>query len=724
MIKDRNTAQMNSSDFQGFSATIEMRDGRPGIVVDGQWIPPIMYGLSDIPGSRSWKEQPQRNIRLFAEQGIRLFQADVCLCHCWTGPGQLDIAPTRREITGLLNACPEALVTLRLHVNPPYWWMKKNPDELVVYDDGPAEDQGETERLITGDMERTMRVSLASEVWLSEAGAILADYCRQLAETPEGRRVIGLQLACGAYGEWHYWGCGGNHEPDYGPAMTARFRRCLIEKYATDEALQCAWGEPGATIADAVIPGMQARRQATDGVFRDPRLERAVIDSLENMQGSVADAIIHFCRITKENWPRPLIAGTFYGYFFHIGARAAIGGHLEIERVLASPWVDYLSAPHSYYARNRETGGAAHSRGLLESVRTHGKLWLTEMDEHPLGTEDHIGGDPERHPETVARLRRCVLDPIQRGMGFWYYDHRIVPNGDIHRKFGWWDHPTLLAEIRKHRGLYDEFSCRPFTPVADVALVFDTSAYYHTACHWEPNVLHTASIDGLLADVGHAGVAYDCLYLFDVDRVDWSRYKAVVFANAYHLPAERRRSIKERIATDQRHLIWLYAPGYSDGNRIGADLITDITGVGVVRTSGHRVMITGGCGLPEVSCEAPRVPQPLFAVDDPKAEPAAHFSESAEIAAIRKPLADSVSWFFSLPPSDSALLREIFRQAGAHIYLETPDVLIAGGGLITVHTVDGGRRQIRLRDGNVIDITLPATSTTVFDAETGRVVLA
>ena len=716
---------MSSDAPQGLSAVVELRDGRPTALIDGEVVAPIMYGLSDIPGARSWKEQPARNIRLFAEQGVAFVQADVCLCHCWTGPGQFDIEPTRREVAGVLAASPEALVMLRVHVNPPYWWMKAHPEELVVYADGPAEDQGEQERLIGGDMDRVMRVSLASEVWLREVGEMLAAWCEQLAGTPEGSRVVGIQPACGAYGEWHYWGCDNKHEPDYGPAMTARFRRRLAAKYGTDARLREAWGDASASIDTATIPDTEARLRATDGAMRDPRCERAVIDSLKNMQGSVADAILHFCRIAKENWPRPVIAGAFYGYFFNIMSRAAVGGHLEVERVLNSPWVDYLSAPHSYLAENRDMGGAGHSRGLLESARLHGKLWLTEMDERPIGLEEHLaGGDPARHPEAIAIMRRCAMDPLSRGMGFWYYDHRIVPNGDLYVKYGWWDHPTLLAEVRRHRELFHAFSTRPFAPVADVALVFDTDAYYHTACKRQTNVLHHATIDGLLTRVAHSGVAFDSLYAFDLDRVDWSRYKAVVFANAYHIAPERRRLIKERIATDGRHLIWLYASGYSDGSRLSTDLIADAIGISVARTSDHRTMTIDGCGLPGATSEAPRVPVPLFAVDDPDAETAARFGESADIAAARKRLPAATSWFFALPPNDSATFRALFRQAGAHVYLDSPDALIAGPDLVAIHTAEGGDRRLCFRNGTELDLALPPRSTSVFDARTGEAVLA
>ena len=34
--------------------------------------------------------------------------------------------------------------------------------------------------------------------------AKVAEFCEQLAKTPEGQAVVGIQIAAGIYGEWHY----------------------------------------------------------------------------------------------------------------------------------------------------------------------------------------------------------------------------------------------------------------------------------------------------------------------------------------------------------------------------------------------------------------------------------------------------------------------------------------------------------------------------------------
>ena len=50
---------------------------------------------------------------------------------------------------------------------------------------------------------------------------------------------------------------------------------------------------------------------------------------------------------------------------------------------------------------------------------------------------------------------------------------------------------------------------------------------------------------------------------------------------------------------------------------------------------------------------------------------------------------------FDAPP-DAAAYRETFREAGAHVWCETPEVVFAGRGYLTVHAASDGEKTIRL----------------------------
>jgi len=192
------------------------------------------------------------------------------------------------------------------------------------------------------------------------------DLLRQLAKTPEGNALIGVHVANGVYGEWHYWGFMRN-EPDVAKPMQEHF---------------AAWRRKKGKTAVGV-PGLEERKAQDQGIFRDPVKREVVIDYYRCQQELVAERIEYFCALVKKSWPRPIVTGTFYGYFFSVFDRHATGGHLCLDRILASPHIDYLSAPQAYGPQYRDPGSCGITRALVESIRLNGKLFLDEMDQTP-----------------------------------------------------------------------------------------------------------------------------------------------------------------------------------------------------------------------------------------------------------------------------------------------------------------------------------------------------
>ncbi|HBZ55737.1 MAG TPA: hypothetical protein DEO88_10045, partial [Syntrophobacteraceae bacterium] len=324
----------------------------------------------------------------------------------WKEDGSLDISPARKQIRGVLDVCPEAAVIMRLQVTAPRWWTRAHPGECVRYADTGYQDESDIgfPRIIEEDNFPVRRISMASVAWRREAGEILRRILAALAASPEGNALAGIQPANGIYGEWHNWGFFRN-EPDTSAPMNAEFRSWLTQKYRTDEALQRAWHLPTATLASASVPGMK-ERETSAGILRDPQREQKTIDYYTCVHQLVADNIIFFAHITKQTWPRPILTGSFYGYFFSVFGRQAAGGHLELQRLLSSPDIDFLAGPQAYEPDALKLGEAFRSRSLITSIRLHGKLWLDENDNEPTIPADR---DP-RHDllliNAVANVRR------------------------------------------------------------------------------------------------------------------------------------------------------------------------------------------------------------------------------------------------------------------------------------------------------------------------------
>lgn len=714
------------------SSAVEMHNGRPTIFINGEPHAPMIYALTDVPGGRwSWEELPQHNIANFCDRGVRLFQLDVFLEDLWTGEDEFDLDVARKQVAGVQEVCPEASVFFRFHLRAPQWWLKKHPEEWVAYADTGYVDERDYGllRIIEDDNNPVRRVSMASEKWRAAVTDKFKQFLRTFAETPEGDALAGIQVANGVYGEWHNWGFYHN-EPDVSPPMEAAFQSWLKEKYGTNAALQAAWDDPNATFEMASAPGMEAR--ATDGIIRDPAQERSVIDYYECMHQVVADNIVHFAETVKNEWPRPIITGTFYGYYFSTFGRQAAGGHLQLQRVLTSEHIDYLSGPQAYEPESIDLGDPYRSRSLITSVRLHGKLWLDEMDVEPTIPRLRVANYDRLLQNSIANVRRNVMFSITKGMGLWFYDFG-VSGVDLdgfryqHKgSQGNWDHPAVMTDIERMKSIVEERMDEPYRSAADVLFVYDTESVYYAASLRDADPVTPTLIDFNTLNAFRSGVIFDPIHIDDLDRVDLSQYETVVFGNTFVLTEEERRFITEHVARDGRDLVWFYAPGYVDGTRRNPDFITQLTQVEVtplseVDTPEIELSVGADSLRRYVLGESIR---PLFAVTDAQARPLGHYTENGAVAVARKELADHTAWYVGLPSKTLQPMRHILRESGAHVYTDTGDIVYGGSGLLVMHTVEGGSRSLTLKSGKQITVDLPdGAATVLLDDTTGEVLM-
>ena len=566
----------------------------------------------------------------------------------------------------------------------------------------------------------------------------VAEFCRLLAVTDEGRHVMGIQIANGLNGEHHQWGFV-KHDPDVSEPMQLFFRQFLKDKYHTEKALRKAWNLPSATFENATLPGME-RHQTSAGIFRDPQKEQAVADYYECQHKVVTQSILGFAKVVRENWPRPVTIGCFYGYYLSLFGRQAAGGHLCEQDILTSPYIDFICAPQAYNKNSRLPGGPALSRGLVESVNLHGKLWLDEMDQ-----PSHLGyvylGGLQMYPleESIQILRKFVLGPFLRGGGMWFYDFGPLMCS------GWWDDPAYMEDIARMHKVEEQYFQHEQNCPADVLLVFDTKVFFHTASRdTDDPITDQTSVNVVPIEVFKSGVAAATCYLSDLPQMPLGQYKAVVFVNCFLLTAEQRQWIRKNVAKDGRSLIWLTAPGYNDGKRLDLRHVCEAAGMRLDTFSAFRIpdirfgaafgdSLQKGAKIAEVgktifmntndSIRAFR--QTFFHVTDEGAERLALFDslpESRVAAAVVRHRTHN-DYFFALPLMTNGLWMQLLRDAGCHIYDDAGDAVIAGSGLLMIHTASGGERTIRLRNGREVKVMLQPKQTLLLDAESGEKVL-
>jgi hypothetical protein len=695
--------------------------GRPTIHVNGEPLAPIFYALTHAyTGRWSWEENPQRQLNNFCQIGVKLFQLDLYFEDIWyKGAKELDIVKAQKQVQGLLDVCPDANVVLRIHVNAPFWWNDEHPEELSAFADGPLDTRayGAPYNNEDGDTERPRRASLASLKYREAATEKLIEFCKKMPNTVQGNSVIGIHVCWGVFGEWHYWGYP-QHEGDVGLAMTGYFRNWLKNKYKTSEALQKAWNTNKFTLENATVPDTTERMYTTNGIFRDPVKEKRVIDYFTCQHEVVADDIEHFCKVVKQNWNRPIIVGVFYGYFHMTFSRQAVGGHLFIERILNSPYIDYLSAPQSYFWMAKESGGPGHSRGVIESAMLHNKLFLDEVDNGYLQNTNEL--DPVRSiysadPKYVPMIRRSALMPLSRGMGFWYYDF------GFRRTAGWWDHPVYLKNIKEEYTYFENRKNTPFQSGADVLYVWDMESFYYLFNKWTPVI--DDMVDKAAAESYKTGAAIDHVYLFDLPKVNLNQYKAVVFMNIFKVSQAQKDFIAKNVAANGRTLIYNYMPGIIEGENYNDKRVSEFTGMTLtaINYKDKPKVKTISTDYPSVSYDFMKFVNPLFCITDKQATPIAKIDGTDYIVLSKKDFKNYKVVYGSLTIHEPILMQKILKDAGVHIYNEvTTETTMAKDNLIWIYTLEGGKREVKLKNGKTIKIELAPQSTTLFDGITGE----
>jgi hypothetical protein len=714
--------------------------GKPTIFINDSAYSPMIYALTDVPGGRwSTDEIPQLNIKLFAEIGVKLYQVDIFLDHIWLEDGSFTLERAKKQIRGVLEVCPDAGIIFRFHVNPPKWWIRQHPEDCVKYDNAEARPDAvpANRQLIFHDAGLAERASLASAKWIESSTQKLQQFCREFSKTEEGDHLIGIQVASGIYGEWHMWGLL-HWEADFSEPMRLHFSEWAKNKYGTVAALRRAWNDPAIDFAAITVPTTAEREKVSAGIFRDPAKDRKVIDYYTCQHEMVGADVLHFCKTVKESWPRPIITGSFYGYFFSVFNRLAAGAQLDIEPVLRSPYIDYLCSPQTYEPESYLTGEPYRSRSLITSVLLHKKLWLDEMDQQPRRVLPFNYKDDENPEynnvisENVAQITRNVMFSHSKGMGLWFYDfgpagsstHPDSKSFPAYCQTGYWDHPRYLASIHTLKGIIDNDLKTEYTSEADVLLVYDTKTQFHLMSTGKADPVSGQTIDWTSLNSFYAGVVFDPVHISDLDKVDFTKYKIVVFGNSFVVDAKTKELIRTKIAKGGRHLLWIYAPAYSTGDSLSDANVEAVTGMRLKKTVCSvipKVEISSAVG--DVPVQSPKgVCAPLYSIDDPAAVIFGTYQHDGSPAFGKKTLDSCTSWFIGVPPVDYHLLKFIYRSAGVNIYDDEKDIFYGGAGIITMHTKSGGKKSVHLKNGKTVIVDLPHTPATVLiNSTTGEI---
>jgi hypothetical protein len=540
-------------------AELRQTDSGPVLFLNGKPQPAVMYRGSFAVDP--FEEPGRRQIANFRDAGIHVFCAATTLEENWVGPGKYDFDALDNYIRAFLSVDPQAHLILHVRLVPPDWWMEAHPTEWVRYATSDQLDSSD-------DSARAKRASPASDVWRHDAGEAWRALIAHLETRPWGKRVIGYHAGYGIYTEWHYFGSWTSQYPDTGEAMTRTFRAWLRAKYSDVGKLRQAWRDPQVTFDTVTVPGVEPREKAAMIAFRDPAVEQRVLDYYHCHQGVIADDIAYFGKIAKQETGRRVLYGIYYGYFFGVYPQTQ-GGHLELERLLKSPDIDYFVAPYEY--GNRLMGQDGRLRSFATAIARAGKVHIIEADTRTYLHPVNEYGRAQNLTESLACVRREFSTALTERAGFWYVDFG-ADNGR-----GWYDDPQIMALIADLQKLATRNLTVPRHRNAEIALVYDRGSGYYLG---DGEGMATAY--RMVMEVGtemyHLGTPFDGLMLSQLEHADLSQYKMLVFLNTFAMTDRQAAMIERLRKAGKQAMVFLWAPGFDGPDGLSAKRASQVTG--------------------------------------------------------------------------------------------------------------------------------------------------
>jgi beta-galactosidase len=521
--------QLSAQSLSQSIAEVKTSTGVPTLYIDGKAIPPYAY-MSYLGEEKYYKEVAEAGIHLYnfpaylgdrginSGSGIGPFRDPI-----WIGENEYDFSGFKMDFDKILNADPQAKVIIRLHLDPPVWWEKRNPGTACQLPDGT-----------------TFRNSFFSETWKKESGIVLKACIKWLQNSPYSQHLVGIHVAGGSTEEWFY------HFKqffyDENPARLQAFRQWLKNNYNGNTlSLQKSWNNNSVDFNTAQLSDISGKERRRE--WRNPDKEQDVIDTYKFHCETMADNIAYFCKIVKETSNGHLLTGAFYGYQYYVTDPRR--GHGALAKLLDCPDLDYLSSPNVY---NRVIGEDWPPMAAIESIKLHGKLWLVENDTRtsittllkdrkpeacpPGQYQTGVWLGPEDMETSVSFLWKNLGRMLTNGYGGWWFD----------MWGGWFSDPDLLFVLEKAQQYHELYP-----PVEENKMRAQVCVFIdEELCFWD------ASLGSLTNNIlenryplSKTGAPYDLYLRTDLNTVSANPYRVIWLMGALELNMNEKQKIKE-----------------------------------------------------------------------------------------------------------------------------------------------------------------------------------
>ena len=420
----------------------------------------------------------------------------------------------------LVKASPHARFMVMIDLNTPYWathrfWIDSFTDVTHAASD---------------------------PTWRARTREWMLDFIAY-AEKRWGDRIGCYILSGGGTSEWY----------EYDRGRTSRKKDQAWVEWCRKRGLD--FGES--------VPRPPSLAQASfENLVYDPVAEADKIAYWKFHNSLPADALLDFAAAARKAIPKTKEIGAFFGYFLVSDAKHTSFGHLDYERVYASPDIDFFIAPGNY--SDRKIGGGSGSQLVHGTALRYGKRFLHEIDFGPHDQKRWGNGIWKSLEDDLAGNTREAAFAMASNASYWWFDMF----GEFYRN------PKVFERISTLKKIQDKLV--PAPSVAEILLVCDPESMYHVN---EKCPQERAFGQHMRNQLSKIGAPHDVYSFNDLPVLDLDRYKLICLNSTLLITPERAAYLREKVCAGGRTVLWCYAPGVTDGKTLDAARVKTWAGV-------------------------------------------------------------------------------------------------------------------------------------------------
>ena len=262
---------------------------------------------------------------------------------------------------------------------------------------------------------------------------------------------------------------------------------------------------------------------------------------------------------------------------------------------------------------------------------------------------------------------------------------------------GYWDHPNYMQQIGRLKSFADELLHEEYQSLADVLVVYDTESIYHMPSTQEVSCPVTEQvINWSTLALYYSGCLFDQIHLDDLEKVELNKYKAIIFMNTFLLNEKEKSYIQSKVAGGDRHLVWIYAPGYINGKHAKRTFISEIIGINVDTFHQDKApkLVIDDNFVRASSMEAKGKYAPVFYIKDKEARIFGFYKSKNLPGFGSKQLDYHKTWYAGIPITDYRIFQHIFKEAGVSLYAKEKDIIYGNNNWLLYHSINNGEKTI------------------------------